>query len=162
MSYRCSLFYMPNLSKLIATFFGLGYMPIAPGTFGALGGLLISFMLMRLGVDFSTFQYLHIFLIISAFGAGVYACNQLKSEWGHDPSKVVIDETMGYWISILFLPINLNILLAGFVLFRAFDIVKPFGIKKIDQSHTSYSVMLDDVVAGIYANIVLQIVVYFL
>lgn len=153
---------MPNITKLIATFFGLGYIPTAPGTFGALGGLLISFGLMHSIIDYNSFQYIHIFLIAVSFLAGSYACHKLKAEWGHDPSKVVIDETLGFWISILFLPVNLYIFFVAFVLFRIFDIAKPFGIKKIDQSHKSYSVMLDDVVAGVYSNISLQIIVYLL
>lgn len=149
---------MPNFNKLIATFFGLGYMPIAPGTFGALGGLVISFLLMQADIDYNSFQFIHIVLILVSFIAGSYACHMLKSEWGHDPSRVVIDETLGFWTSILFLPLNFYILLSGFVLFRFFDIVKPLGIRKIDQGNSQYSVMTDDVVAGIYANIVLQII----
>jgi phosphatidylglycerophosphatase A len=147
-----------KLSKIIATFFGLGYAPIAPGTFGALGGFIISFILLKIGLDFNTFHLLHIFLIVVSFFAGIFACKRLSSHWGHDPSKVVIDETLGFWVSILFLPQNILSLAAGFVLFRFFDILKPWGIRKIDNLNSTYSIMLDDVVAGIYTNIILQFV----
>ncbi len=149
---------MIRFSKIIATFFGLGYAPVAPGTFGALGGLFISFFLLKSGLDFTTFHVLHIFLIVLSFFAGTFACKKLSGEWGHDPSKVVIDETLGFWISILFLPLNVQTLIGGFILFRFFDIVKPLGIRKIDNLNSPFAVMLDDVLAGIYANLVLQAV----
>jgi phosphatidylglycerophosphatase A len=95
---------------------------------------------------------------VLSFFAGTFACKKLSGEWGHDPSKVVIDETLGFWISILFLPLNVQTLIGGFILFRFFDIVKPLGIRKIDNLNSPYAVMLDDVLAGIYANLVLQAV----
>jgi phosphatidylglycerophosphatase A len=149
-----------KFSKIVATVFGLGYLPIAPGTFGALFGLFVSYLLSLLLPYPLYFQIIHIILIIIAYFLGVYACKKLEKEWGHDPSKVVIDETLGYWISILFLPINFYILFAGFILFRFFDILKPLGIRKLDNLKSSHSVMLDDVLAGIYSNFVLQICVY--
>jgi len=152
---------MNQLPKLVATFFGLGFIPVAPGTFGALGGFLISYLLLFFGVDVKSFHSIHLILILFSYAGGVWACKKLSSEWGLDPSRVVIDETIGFWISILFLPVDIWIFLAGFILFRFFDIIKPLGIRKIDQWHTPHSVMLDDVLAGIYANVILQIIVYF-
>jgi len=152
---------MNQFPKLIATFFGLGYISKAPGTFGASGGFLLSYCLLQSGLDFQMFHISHIFFVITAYFSGVWACSKLADEWGHDPSRVVIDETMGFWISILFLPLHFYVLLTGFILFRFFDIIKPFGIKKIDQLKSHHSVMLDDVVAGIYSNITLQIILYF-
>lgn len=149
---------MIKISKIIATFFGLGYMPFAPGTFGALGGWLISCFLIYLGLDYYTFHLLHVGLVLLSFFAGNYACQKLDGIWGHDPSKVVIDETMGFWVSIIFLPLNYQAMICGFILFRFFDIVKPFGIRKIDNMNKTYTVMLDDLIAGIYANLILQFV----
>lgn len=149
-----------HLHKTIATFFGLGYAPFAPGTFGALGGVLISSFMISFGIDYSTFQYIHILLIVIAYFLGVRACIGLQSEWGDDPSRVVIDETLGFWIAILFLPLSWKVILGGFILFRFFDIQKPLGIRKLDQWKNPHAVMLDDVVAGIYANIVLQFIFY--
>ena len=150
-----------NLPKIIVTVFGLGYIPFAPGTFGALGGVLISAILYSFGLSFYTFQFVHIGLIMLAYIAGVAACNIVSKEWGDDPSKVVIDETLGFWISILFLPIEWYTFILAFILFRFFDILKPLGIKNIDRYHGSHAVMLDDVLAGIYTNLVLQLVFYF-
>lgn len=84
----------------------------------------------------------------------------LEEEWGEDPSKVVIDETVGLWISMLFIPINTYTLILAFILFRFFDILKPLGIRKLDQLKNSWGVMLDDILAGVYANMVLQLIVY--
>lgn len=150
---------MDRLYKTIATFFGLGYMPLAPGTFGALGGVAISWLLMQPDLQPAVWDSVHISLSAVAYFAGAYAAKKLEHEWGHDPSRVVIDETMGFWVSILFLPQDWRILAAGFVLFRFFDIVKPLGIRKVDRLKSHHAVMADDLLAGIYANIVLQIVV---
>lgn len=149
-----------TIYKTIATFFGLGYAPIAPGTFGALGGVLISSFLIYFGLSFEAFQWVHLILIAIAYMLGVWACKGLNTEWGDDPSRVVIDETLGFWIAILFLPLTWKVLLGGFILFRFFDILKPFGIRKLDQWKNPNAVMLDDVAAGIYANIVLQLLFY--
>lgn len=147
-------------AKLIATFFGLGYIPFAPGTFGAFGGLLISFGLSQYVKDLVFFNAIHLVLILLSYFAGVYACRKLAVTWGSDPSRVVIDETFGFWISILFLPAQIAVLLGAFVFFRFFDIFKPLGIRKIDAFHTPQSVMLDDALAGVYANLLMQAIVY--
>ena len=149
-----------NIPKLIATSLGAGYLPKAPGTFGALVGLIISYLLSFLFPEYLTFNLVHIILIGTSYFLGVYACKKLEVEWGHDPSIVVIDETLGFWISILFLPINIYVFLAGFVLFRFFDIVKPLGIRRVDNMNSHHSVMLDDVLAGIYSNLVLHLIVF--
>lgn len=150
---------MDRLSKTIATFFGLGYIPVAPGTFGALGGMVISLVIMSFHTDSAWWNGVHLVMSAAAYFAGVMACRNLESSWGHDPSRVVIDEALGFWISILFLPQDWRILAAGFVLFRFFDILKPLGIRKVDKLQSHHAVMADDVIAGIYANIVLQVVV---
>ncbi|MFZ1751090.1 MAG: phosphatidylglycerophosphatase A [Saprospiraceae bacterium] len=151
-----------TIPKLIATSLGLGNLPVAPGTFGALGGLVLSLTLMSSGVSHPTFTTIHIALIILSYAGGVWSCQKLSAAWGDDPSRVVIDETMGFWISILFLPLHLYILIAGFVLFRFFDIVKPLGIKKIDGIKSPHAVMLDDALAGIYTNVTLHVLLYFI
>jgi phosphatidylglycerophosphatase A len=145
----------------LATFFGLGYLPKAPGTFGALGAFLISFVLVQFHFDFNSFQIINLFLIVISYFVGVVACNNLREEWGSDPSKVVIDEACGYWVTIMFVPISFANLFVGFVLFRFFDILKPLGIRKIDRMHnSSHAVMLDDVAAGLYGCIILNLINY--
>lgn len=148
------------IARLIATSGGSGYLPKAPGTFGALAGLLVSICIGWFCVDnVIMVHYLHITLIVAFYIAGVWATKMLIPKWGTDPSRIVIDETVGFWISILFIPVNWSYYVAAFILFRFFDIVKPLGIKKIDRLHTAQSVMLDDVVAGVYANVLLQLLI---
>ena len=74
---------------------------------------------------------------------------------------MVIDEVAGMWVSVLFLPQNLWLLIAGFILFRFFDIVKPLYIRRMEAFKGGWGVMLDDVLAGVYANIILQVIVFF-
>lgn len=152
---------MNFIYKTLATFFGAGYAPLAPGTVGALFGVLIVYLWQYLDPGLTMYGWPLVVLTIITFFVGVYCTDQLESEWGKDPSKVVIDEAIGVWISIFFVPVSLYALIAGFVLFRIFDIWKPLGIRKFEQIKGGWGVMLDDVAAGVYANIVLQVIVWY-
>jgi phosphatidylglycerophosphatase A len=152
------------MDKQIATFFGIGYTPIAPGTAGALAGgvlfYLIIFILNKIGLSFYSTQWIMTLLTVVVLLVSVKAIKNLNRVWQHDAQQIVIDEVVGVWIAMLFIPVSwLNYLIA-FVLFRIFDITKPFLIKKIDRLKSSWSVLLDDVVAGLYANLVLQLIIY--
>ncbi|MEM6319935.1 MAG: phosphatidylglycerophosphatase A [Bacteroidota bacterium] len=151
-----------KIHKLIVTAFGAGYAPIAPGTMGALLACLLLW-----GVTYNSaiiendyFQLGFFLVIVLTTLLGVWATQQLQAEWGEDPSKVVIDEVVGVWINLLFVPLNWQTILAGFVLFRFFDIAKPLGIRKMEAFENGWGVMLDDVLAGVYGNVVLQILLY--
>ena len=151
---------MNIIYKTIATSFGLGYAPIAPGTVGAMGGVALLWFA-SLGVisyKFHTFQMGFLILIVLTTVIGAWATKQLEQEWGEDPSKVVIDEVVGVWIALFWLPLNWPHFLIGFCLFRLFDIWKPLGIRKLEKIPNGWGVMLDDVAAGIYANICLQLI----
>jgi len=93
--------------------------------------------------------------------AGVWSSSVMERFWGKDPSKVVIDEVSGMCVSLLWLPVNVKYLLAAFILFRFFDIVKPLFIRKTESFPGGWGIMLDDVLAGIYTNILLQGVLWF-
>ena len=153
-----------TVDKQIVTFFGVGYTPIAPGTAGALvGGILfylLGLALINYGLDFYTIQIILILIIIAVILISVRSIGKLENTWEHDAQQIVIDEVVGVWIAMLFIPINWFYFLIAFILFRFFDIVKPLFIKKIDQLKSSWSIMLDDVVAGVYANLVLQLFIY--
>ncbi len=98
-------------------------------------------------------------LIVLFALVGVKASDALIPEWGKDPKQVVVDEMVGVWIALLGMPLgNIYYLLAGFVLFRFFDIAKPLGIREVEKIGGGWGIMLDDVLAGVYANIVLQII----
>ena len=156
-----------KVAKLIATSLGFGYAPVAPGTFGTLFGL-ICYIALAFALDILdggrtiTMDYILIGLILLFTWLGTWSAKELESEWGHDPGKIVMDETIGVWITVLFIPFSwLNVLLA-LIVFRFFDILKPLGIRAIDEKLSSpFSVMLDDIVAGIYSAIALQAIIYY-
>ena len=81
----------------------------------------------------------------------------MEKRYGHDPAEVTIDEVLGMWVSLLLLPKKIIIIIAAFFIFRFFDIIKPFPARKFDAMHGGLGIMMDDVIAGIYANIILQI-----
>lgn len=148
------------LAKSIGTAFGFGYAPFAPGTFGAFFGVLVYYLIHFLAphsIDYTLIGLILVFTLL-----GTWSCSIVLKEWGHDPSKIVIDESVGIWITLLMIPYNHWYIWLAFGLFRLFDIWKPLGIRSIDDKmDTSFSVMLDDIVAGVYALIVLQVIIYF-
>lgn len=155
---------MNQFWKIIATGFGAGYSPFAPGTMGALVGVMLisNTLFNNESVQFFASHNLQAILLLAFFfPLGVHATNQLEPEWGHDPQRVVVDEMIGFWLSILFVPTTWMAFLAGFIFFRIFDIWKPLGIRKMEKLKGGWGVMMDDVLAGIYANVVLQILIYF-
>ena len=89
--------------------------------------------------------------------AGIWSADKLESEWGKDPSKVVVDEMVGVWIALLAVPVgNVWYILFAFLLFRFFDIFKPLGIRKMEQLEGGIGVMADDILAGIYSFLLLM------
>jgi len=152
---------MKSLHKLNATVLGAGYSPFAPGTMGALVGMLILFLIKWQQPELQYFTWGLLLATVIFTLLGVWSTNELESEWGKDPSKVVVDELIGVWIAVLWIPAETHWLILGFILFRFFDIVKPLGIRRLESIKGGWGVMLDDVGAGIYANLVLQAVVYF-
>ncbi len=141
-----------TIGKIIATFFGAGYSPIAPGTVGAIFAFLLSWVLYN-SVDNSLFILIHCVLFIVSLFTGIWSTNIVMKEWGKDPSRVVIDEAHGFWTAVLFISPSLTNLLVALVLFRFYDILKPLGIRYFDKMDSALGVMLDDSLAGIYAGI---------
>ena len=154
-----------RIHKIIATAGGAGYFPVAPGTAGAVVGVLIFWLMHQIYFsvyeDPQVFLLLFIGMILLFLYLGVIATDHLEKEWGKDPSKVVMDEVIGVWIALLFVPVTWVNLLLAFALFRLFDIWKPLFIRKLEAIKGGWGVMLDDVLAGVYANIVLQVILYF-
>ena len=145
--------------KAVATVLGLGYAPFGPGTFGTLGAVLSCYAYQAFFEDFPSVVVLVSGSII--FGVvGIWSTEVVSREWGDDPSRVVMDEYVGYLISLLFIPLNHVTLISAFILFRFFDILKPLGIGYIDKNvKGSLGVMLDDVLAGVYSCITLHLLV---
>ncbi len=149
---------MKAFYKFVSTGFGIGYMPFAPGTFGSALACLMVYVYVNLRNP-NSYEFNAILIIgsIIFFLIGIKATNYLALEWGKDPSKIVIDEIVGLWIALLFVPFNITTLVLAFVFFRFFDILKPLGIKKLENLDGGLGVMADDVLAGVYANLCLQI-----
>lgn len=140
---------------LIGTGFGSGFSPVAPGTAGALLAALIwlflSFFLTGLTLLWVTVALILVFTV-----AGVWAADRLEPVWGEDPSRVVVDEMVGVWITLLAAPAgHIGYGLAAFVLFRLFDIFKPLGIRRMESLPGGIGVMMDDILSGIYGFILL-------
>lgn len=148
----------PLFPKLIATSFGFGFLPMAPGTWGAVFAVLIwlpLYMLASPGAILAGTAAGALFFAV----AGTWASSVAERYWGKDPVVACADETVGMWISLL--PLGTvattpwwEILLA-FVLFRLFDIYKPLGIRAMERLPRGYGMMADDILAGIYSIFVL-------
>ena len=145
----------PFLPMLIGTGFGSGFSPVAPGTAGALLAFGVWYALSFL-VPASVLLWLTVVLALVFTVAGVWAANRLEQAWGEDPSRVVVDEMVGCWITLLAAPAgHLWYGLAAFGLFRLFDIWKPLGIRRMENLPGGIGVMMDDVLSGVYGFIVL-------
>jgi len=154
-----------KLQKYIVTSLGMGYAPVAPGTAGAILGIILLFLFNKMLIYFDISQVnmlmLDIVAIVFVTFLGVAAIKKVHTIWEHDASKIVIDEVVGVWITALFLPVTWQYYLYALIIFRFFDIAKPLFIKKFDQMHNDWSVMLDDVLAGIYGLITMQLLLYY-
>lgn len=137
---------------LVASVLGIGYVGKGGGTVAAVMYCIIWFLLPA-GYDKSYWQVIITILIIAA---GTWSAGILDSEWGKDSSKVVIDEVAGMAIALLFVPQQVLYVLISLVAFRFFDIVKPLGIRRTEQLPKGWGVMADDILAGVYAWIVVQ------
>jgi len=146
----------PKVSPLIKIFASAlysGYAPVASGTVGSLVGLILYFI--------PTFESHYVLLPACAivFLLGGFAAGKMEIFYGHDPSTVTIDEVLGMWVSLLFLPKTLLLAVGAFIIFRLLDVVKPWPARFFDRKQGGWNIMLDDVVAGIYTNLVLQLAV---
>jgi len=143
--------------KLFCSVFGIGYIK-GGGTIGA-AVCCVCWYLAWNGAYPPLLPSILIATIITF--AGVWSSSVMEHIWGKDPSKVVIDEVAGMAVGLLFLPVNITCLLTAFILFRFFDILKPLYIRKSESLPAGWGIMVDDIHAGIYTNILLQAVVWF-
>ena len=145
-----------RLGLAVATFGGVGYVPVAPGTFGSAAGLLVWWLL----PVSPTVQGI---AIVAIFIAGSWGGNVAERHFGRtDPGQVVIDEVMGMLITLFLNPVGWIGALAGFLLFRVFDVIKPYPANRLEQLRGGIGVMADDGMAAIYANLVLRLGLYLL
>ena len=139
---------MKRAVGLIASFFYVGYAPWIPGTFGSLAGAVLAWQLNP------TLPYLLFFFSILGFCVSAPAEQFFESK---DPKQFVMDEVCGMMLSVLWLPHDWRLFAAGFVLFRFFDVLKPWPISRIQSSRSPLSIMWDDLAAGAAVNVILQI-----
>ena len=142
---------MQALLRHVATLGPIGYIPFAPGTFGSLAGLgCVWFFPLSLEIHF-------LFIIVGAI-AGSYAATSAEKQLREkDSGKIIIDEFIGYYVAAFSLPHTKYLLIAAFLMFRFFDIIKPLMIAKLERSLSNGpGIMADDILAGLYANIMLQ------
>lgn len=145
---------MMFIRKFIATGAGVGYFPLAPGTMGSLAGWLIA-----LGIKQSSYNadsLLVVLILIFTF-LGVWASGGLEHLWGKDPKQIVIDEIVGVWIALFHLHQGWLSVTMAFILFRLFDIYKPLFISQAEKLKGGWGIMADDALAGIYANLMIQL-----
>lgn len=142
-----------SLVHILAFWFGSGSAPKAPGTFGTLAAIPLYLLVQSLPLN----QYLA--LIVVLFFAGVWICGQTANELGvHDHPGIVFDEVVGYLVTMMLSPPGWQWIVAGFVLFRIFDIFKPWPIGPIDKKvEGGMGIMLDDVIAGLFAFVCIQL-----
>jgi phosphatidylglycerophosphatase A len=144
--------------KLVATSLGIGYIGKGAGTVAAVACCICWYFAWQGGYPPVIAA---VIITVAITLLGVWAGNMVEPLWGKDHQRVVIDEVAGMCISLLFIPVSVKYVLCALVLFRFFDIVKPLFIKKMENLPGGWGVMFDDVLAGIYANILLQAVVAF-
>ena len=143
-------------AALLATWFGSGFLPVAPGSWASLAALPGAALLVWLGGP-----VLVLGAAAALFALGIWAADAyMQAVKVHDPPAIVIDEVVGQWITLALLPLDPLVYALGFVLFRVLDVLKPWPANFIDRAVTGgFGVMLDDVVAGAYAGGALLLIV---
>ena len=141
---------------LLSLGFGSGLAPVAPGTFGTLAAIPFYLLLAQLTLP------VYLAIILAGFALGVFLCRYTSDALGeHDHSGIVWDEFIGFWITMIAVPSTWPWILTGFVLFRFFDIVKPWPVSLADaKMKGGFGIMIDDVLAGIYALACVHIALY--
>ncbi|HED36267.1 MAG TPA: phosphatidylglycerophosphatase A [Gammaproteobacteria bacterium] len=154
---RIPVAYLKNPLHFISLGFGSGLAPKAPGTFGTLAAVPVYVLL----AQFELWIFLSVTALISV--VGIYLCGYTSKTLGvHDHSGIVIDEIAGYLITMIAVPFHWKWMIAGFVLFRFFDILKPWPISWLDKKVSGgFGIMIDDVLAGGFSLICLHLLVYY-
>ena len=147
---------MTRLAVFIATAGYTGYFPIAPGTVGSAVGLVVYLL-----VWWAQSPVVEVALIVALFAAGVWAGTTAERYFGGvDPGPIVLDEVVGMLITLAFIPVGWSGAIAGFVLFRIFDVIKPFPANRLEALHGGLGVMADDAMAAVYANVSLRLLMW--
>ncbi len=147
------------IAETIATGLGSGKWPfVAPATVGTFAAL-VAYWLLDISVFNGQGDSVWFFVLIGAVTTvGIWATDYIDNEGDHDPKRGVIDEWVGVWVTVLFLPVTWPWMIAGFFIFRALDILKPLGIRKIEAWPGGWGIMFDDIAAGVIGAVLLNAV----
>jgi len=140
--------------KMLGSGFFTGYLPKVPGTWGSLAALIIYLIP---GFENPSFM---IFMISLFIVIGVPIGDKFEKKYGKDPKECTIDEVVGMWITLLFLPRKIWWIVTAFLIWRLMDIVKPFPARQFESIKGGWGIMLDDIMAGIYSFLSIQIIIY--
>jgi phosphatidylglycerophosphatase A len=142
------------IEKLLGSGFYTGFIPFASGTFGSIAALIIYYIP---GFEKPLVLIPAIF-IFTFYGAIIGS--KFEAVYGVDPPECTIDEVVGMWISLLFIPKSFPIVLSAFVIWRIMDIIKPFPAKQLEKIHGGWGIMLDDILAGFYSLLILHLIIF--
>ena len=143
-----------KISEWITTCFKVGYLPLAPGTWGSVFAILLWWAFLK-----NVNIYIFVILIIFSFLIGIVASNIVIDQRGDaDPSYIIIDELVGQWLALLFIPQEYFYIVISFISFRFFDIIKPWPISLIEKLPKGLGVMSDDFIAGLITLVLIQII----
>jgi phosphatidylglycerophosphatase A len=146
-----------RLATLVGTGLYSGYFPIFPGTVGSAAGVVLYLILVRAGVLVEGAPLGWAATLVVVYALGVPAAHRCEKLYGHDAGRIVIDEVWGQLISLVYLPVTWKWILAAFILFRFFDVVKPFPARRAERLSGGLGIMMDDGFAGLYTLIVLHV-----
>jgi phosphatidylglycerophosphatase A len=143
---------MSRVGLFIATCGYLGYVPVAPGTFGSAAGLAVFFLLRHIGSTGA-----EVATIAALFGVGIWSSTVAEHHFGRiDPAPVVLDEVVGMLITLASLPVSIGGALVGFLVFRILDVIKPWPSARFESLPGGLGVMADDGMAAVYGNLVMR------
>jgi len=144
---------MTRAALLLATCFGIGRAPVAPGTFGSVPGLLLALWLHHLQNP-----WIEIAAMVIVAAVGVWAAGEAERYYALiDPGPVVIDEVLGMLVTLAFLPVSLTGALIGFFVFRVCDVIKPFPARRLERLPGGFGVMGDDLMAGLWGLAIMHV-----
>ena len=144
---------MDFLKKALGTVLFSGYAPLAPGTAGS---AVVAILYYFFGASLEAVGWVAV--LVFTFVVAVYTAGELARQWGDDPGRVVIDEAVGFLATVAFLPHSFWLALAGFFIFRVLDILKPTPARQLEALPGGWGIVLDDVAAGIYGNLLIRLV----
>ena len=141
-----------RIGVFIATCAYVGYAPVAPGTFGSVIGLAVFYV-----VRHQRSTTVEVAVIVALAAVGLWSATEAEHHFGGiDPGPVVIDEVIGMLITLAFIPVNMAGAIVAFLIFRFLDVVKPWPARRLEQLPGGFGVVLDDMMAGVYGNVVMR------